>query len=331
MVGYQQLLTDPASYGLIVVATFPLIGNYGVNKPDSVSEEAYAAGYVVRELCDEPSNYRCEASLPDFLKENAVVTLTGVDTRSITRHIRETGEQKGVIVTYDSQAGIDIEELKKELSQWQHVPREIPHFAGSVGAIDAATPVSCKLAVLDLGMGYDVTRMLASMGVSLITFSPDRSPESILSQNPDGILISNGGGSPTDYEEAVKTVKQFASVGIPMLGVGIGHLVLALATGGEISHLHSGHRGANQPVYCLQNGRTYITSQNHGFIVAADKLPSGAELSYRNSNDQSVEGLHYKDINADSVQFMPDTTHGKQATRFVYEDFIALVLARKGK
>lgn len=327
MVGYQQQLTDPANYGLIIVQTFPLIGNYGVNSKNGYTTDAvHAAGYVVRELCDEPSNYLCEGTLPDFLDKNSVAAITGVDTRSITRHIRENGEMKGVIAIGE----VNLDELKKELSAWTPAPCKFESSSGSVGNIGGESS-RCKLAVLDMGAGFDFYATLCNMSAGINKFSPDTSADGILSNNPDGIVISNGGGNPADFKKAIETIKELSKTGIPMLGVGLGHLLLALAMGGEIEAMHCGHRGANQPVYRNANGRTYITSQNHGFVASSGKLPEGAEISYKNSNDKTVEGFIYNGINAQSVQFMPDTTKGTQSTRFIYEDFIAQVLARKGK
>lgn len=327
MVGYQQLLTDPANHSLIVVQTFPLIGNYGINQYDYTTDTAHLAGYVVRELCDNPSNYRCMQSLPDFLDKNKVVALTEIDTRSLTRYIRENGEMKGVIASGE----VNIDELKKELAGWQDEPCSTEGFksAAAIGIIGGEPP-AFKLSMLDIGAGKDFYLTLCNRGADLNICSPDMGAEDILANKPDGIVISNGGGNPADYKEAIKTIKELAKSGIPMLGVGLGHLVMALAFGGETQTMHCGHRGANQPVYRNENGRTYITSQNHGYIVSDKRLPSGAVVSYKNANDATVEGLSYPEINAWSVQFMPDTVKGVQSTAFIYDDFIEAVMKKKG-
>lgn len=336
MVGYQQLLTDPASKGLLLVQTFPLIGNYGINSTDFESDSPQVAGYIAREICDAPSNYKCEGNLESYFKENGVIAITNIDTRQLTRHIRENGEMRGVIAT--GKAALDQDTLLTEVKQWNEEARPRVNFArlGTAAPVDDGgekKPV-VRLAMLNFGAAESQARIPCEMGAALSIYSGNVTAIDIIARNPDGILISNGGGIPNinEFSTEIALIKELLNTtDIPILAIGLGHQLLALANGMTVSRMKCGHRGSNQPVYCIENGRTYITSQNHGYTVDAESVKN-CEIAFKNANDNTIEGLRYE--NALSVQFIPDGIASKQSTAFIYEEFFARMnkaAEKKGK
>ena len=313
MVGYQENLISPSNSGLLLAQTFPLIGNYGVI--DGKSAPVRAGGYIVREICASPSNYRCEGKLEDFLRDGQVVGICGVDTRRLTRHIREKGEMTGMIF---SGPGYDREALLEELSGWH------PAFAPETEAARLAEVPGAKKTVAVLGeFTPGMQALFARRQVQPACFGWDTPAEEILRVKPDGLLLSDGIGDPTAFPGRVKQVQALLEQKLPAFGIGLGHQLLALAKGMEVCRMKCGHRGANQPVYCLANGRTYITAQNHGFVVKS--VHDCGEIRFENANDHTVEGLSYRDIPAFSVQFLPDTTPGTQSTSYLYDEFFGLL------
>lgn len=313
MVGYQENLVSPSNSGLLLAQTFPLIGNYGVI--DGKSAPVRAGGYIVREICGSPSNYRCEGKLEDFLRENQVVGICGVDTRRLTRHLREQGEMPGMIF---SGPGYNREALLGELSGWR------PEFAPEIGAAPAGIVPDAEKRVAVIGeLTPGMQALFAERRLQPACFGWDTPAKEILGAEPDGLLLSDGIGDPTAFPDRVEQVRTLLAQGLPVFGIGLGHQLLALARGMEVRRMKCGHRGANQPVYRPEDGRTYITAQNHGFVV--ENAVRGCKVSFENANDHTIEGLEYADIPAFSVQFQPDTAPGTQSTSYLYEKFFDLL------
>ncbi len=320
MVGFQEALTTPANQGLLLVQTFPLAGNYGINSLGWESEQVHAAGYIVRECCEAPSNYLCEGALEDFLQKHGVVGICGLDTRRLTRHLREKGEQRGMIV---SQGPLDPEALLAELRAFvPPVPRQTL-LAGATAPVGAE--LSFRVGAADFGMTNSVHAALSSRGIALALFGPgalsqlaDQAEAGAL----DGILLSDGPEGA--YPEALEPIRRLCGTGLPILGLSLGHQLLAHAMGMQVSRLKCGHRGANQPVRQLSTGRTYITTQNHAcYVDKASVLAGTAEITFQNANDQTCEGLRYTGFPGISVQFLPDGEAHIHSTAFIYDQFAA--------
>lgn len=314
VVGYLETLTDPAYYGQIVVQTFPLIGNYGVIGEDVEGKKCHLKGYVVREWCDTPSNFRCDYDIDKFLKEQNIPGIYGVDTREITKTIRENGVMNAVIC---SEVPEDISFLKDY------------KVTGSVSAttcgdvMNVAEGEAYKVAVMDLGAVGDTVSHLAKRGCAVTILPASASAEEILALDPDGIVLSNGGGDPSENLEIIEEIKKLVGKKA-ILGISLGHQLLAMANGGSCEKLKYGHRGGNQPAKDVFGSRSYMTSQNHGYVVLADTV-DGAKLTYVNLNDNSCEGLEYPEKKALSVQFIPEEFKGPHDTSFIYDKFISLM------
>lgn len=324
-VGYQEAITNPANAGLLLVQTFPLIGNYGVNDFGDESDRAWINGYVVREICDCPSNYLCKGTLEDYLTEKGVVGICGIDTRCLTRHIRQNGEMKGVICT---EGLFDKEALLKEMAAWQ--PENAVARQGLAGGeATGGDRADYTLLVLDMGAPRSFSHTLVERGARVLLRPATVSAGEVKGMQVDGIVLSDGPGDPRENPAIIANVRELVSLGLPVLGISLGHQVLALSQGMKVHEMKCGHRGANQPVYRVENGRTYITTQNHAWAVDADSVnDEAAAVSYVNANDKTVEGLRYRGIPAVSVQFIPDSKPGSQSTSYIYDDFFAML---KGK
>lgn len=325
MVGYQEALTTPANKDILLVQTFPLIGNYGVNNAGTESTET-ASGYIVREICEKPSNYLCNGDLESFLIQKGIVGICGIDTRRLTRHIREKGEMNGVICS-----GQEVDAAG--LAAYTYAPKAEAPEASAIGVIGVNAEKSYRILVVNFGLTRSALLGLAGHGML---------PEKVCGANSltetvsgldlsayNGVFLSDGPGDPAAYSAELDGVRALAESGLPIFAVSLGHQLLALAQGMKTIPLKHGHRGANQPVLCLKNGRTYITSQNHGFAVDRDSLPDGVAVSYENANDKTVEGLSYQNLAAVSVQFLPDSQPGTQSTGYLYSEFAALMDAHK--
>lgn len=323
MVGYQEALTDPANDGMLLTQTFPLIGNYGINSAGWESGSVHAAGYIVREYCEFPSNYRCEGAVNDFLKENGVVGICDIDTRHLTKLIRENGEQRGMIV---SDGSFDKDACLAELNAWQPGNGVEKSTAVSNTLSAAGLPAACKVAVIDFGLTNSLKKALLERGAELAILPWNATAEQVKAVNPDGILLSDGPGDPNELADILPNLRDIAALGLPMLAISLGHQLLALANGISVSRMKVGHRGANQPVVNTATGRTYITSQNHGYVaLPEDPDAFTCVVSYRNANDRSVEGFSYKTISAESVQFIPDNAKGNASTSYIYDEFLAKI------
>lgn len=319
MTGYQELLTDPTNAGQIVTMTYPLIGNYGVNEEDVTSDKICVKGLIAREFCDEPSNWRSVDFLDNYLKKNGVIGLKGIDTRELTRILREKGTMNGIITT---DAGLEHEECLNKIRNFKpgnlvgNVTTEKMYHIPGTGH---------KVAVLDYGVKGSLLNSLTKRNCDVYVFPANAEAEEILTVGPDGILLSNGPGNPQDCKSQVDVVKKLLGK-LPVFGIGLGHQILALAMGGETTKLKYGHRGGNHPVKDLGKDRTYITAQNHGYVVSADKFDTeSAVVTHINMNDNTVEGIKYIKIPAFGVQFHPEVSSGYGDTGYLYNEFISMM------
>ncbi len=316
MVGYMETLTDPSYAGQIIMQTFPLIGNYGVI-PEDFEGDCFARGYVVRELCGQPSNFRSQYELDRFLKGRGVCGICGVDTRQITRIIREEGVMN---------AGI-FYELPAEL-------RDIQSYscAGAVALVShrekrvfpAQGQEKFTVALIDYGAKQNIIRCLCARGCKVISLPFDVTAEEVLSLGVDGVMLSNGPGDPKENVRAIAEIKKLLGK-LPVFGICLGHQLTALALGGDTVKLKYGHRGANQPVKRLSDGRCFITSQNHGYAVVSESMKGKGVLSYINANDFSCEGLDYPELGCFTVQFHPEAAGGPRDTGFLFDRFISMM------
>lgn len=324
MTGYQEILTDPSYCGQIVTMTYPHIGNYGVNPEDMESDRIQVAGFVVREGSDIPSNFRATQSLPEFLREREIVGIQGIDTRALTRLIRDEGAMNGIISAID----LDPESLLKKVRQapsmtGQDLARVVTRQSWEIWKAnhDAA---SFKVVAVDFGIKYNILRQLADHGCETTIVPAQTSAEDILALNPDGIFLSNGPGDPAAVSYAIETVRHLLGKK-PVFGICLGHQILALARGAKTYKLKFGHRGGNHPVKHLATGKIEITSQNHGFAVDVDSLPNTIEPTHWNLNDQTLEGFRCTDLPAFSVQYHPEASPGPHDARYLFQDFIHLM------
>ncbi|MBW2411203.1 MAG: glutamine-hydrolyzing carbamoyl-phosphate synthase small subunit [Deltaproteobacteria bacterium] len=327
MTGYQEILTDPSYHFQLVVMTYPQIGNYGVNPKDFESRRIYAAGFIIREYSPIVSHWQANKSLDDYLKNYGVVGISEVDTRALTRHLRDQGAQMGLITTSEEPLEILVARL-----------RGSPRLVGRDIASEVTTATyyqwpleeelspkqepSFKVAVYDFGVKYSILRALYLHGCELRVFPARTPPETVLEWDPDGIFLSNGPGDPEPLTYAVDTVRYLLGKK-PIFGICLGHQILGLALGGKTTKLKFGHHGANHPVICLPTGAVEITSQNHGFIVAADSLPHAhVEITHINLNDETLEGFRHKSLPAFSVQYHPESAPGPHDSRYLFEQFL---------
>lgn len=320
MTGYLETLTDPAFFGQIVVQTFPLIGNYGVIPEDFESNKPHLKAYVVKECCQEPSNFRCSGVLDNFLKENNIIGIYGIDTRALTRLVREHGTMNAIIST-DKQAALNKLEQVKSYKIQKPVLQVADHEPYVVGEKNNGLKVS----VYDLGAKKSLAEALVRRGCKVTVYGCNATAEQMLESCPDGILISNGPGNPKDNGFQIEQLKSLAKKRIPMFGICLGHQLLALSQGADCVEMAHSHMGENQPVIDKESDRVYITSQGHGFAVDMNKLPKGASVSFVNVNDGTCEGLTYKNIPAFSVQFNPEGCGGPLDTVFMFDKFVELM------
>ncbi len=324
MTGYQEIITDPSYKGQIVAMTYPLMGNYGINKEDVESRKPFLEGFVVKEYSKIASNWKKEQSLGGYLKENNILGIEGIDTRKLTLHIREKGAMKAVLSTDDQN---EASLIKKAQS-----------CRGLVG-VDLVSQVSilkrynysqikdakCKVVVLDCGVKYNILRELLRNRCNIVVLPAQATYEEILEIGPDGVLLSNGPGDPAAVDYLVKTVTKLIGK-LPIFGICLGHQILGLALGGKTYKLKFGHHGANHPVKDLRTGKVFITSQNHGFCVEIDSLnKKDIELTHVNLNDNTLEGLRHKKLPIFSVQFHPEASPGPHDAEYLFAEFTKLM------
>jgi carbamoyl-phosphate synthase small subunit len=317
MTGYLETLTDPSYYGQIVLQTFPLIGNYGVIPPDFESATIGAKAYIVKYPCQNPSNFRSKGDLDAFLRERGITGLCGIDTRALTRIIRENGVMNGKI-TATPPTSADIAAVKA----YSIINAVAAVSSRSITKTIPGQPQAAKrVALMDFGAKRGITAALAARGCEVWSFPHDSGAQKILNMKPHGIMLSNGPGDPAESANngIIETLRILQQSGVPIFGICLGHQLLALANGYSTRKLKFGHRGANQPVKELSTGRVYITSQNHGYAVTADKG------SFVNVNDGTCEGMDYG--NSFSVQFHPEACSGPLDTAFLFDRFIARINA----
>ncbi len=338
MSGYQEILTDPSYTGQIVTMTYPLIGNYGVNREDMESAAVHPRAFLVKEYNGYPSNFRSRQSLAEFLQEYKVLGVEGFDTRALVRHIRTKGAMKGVISTSD----LDPISLQNKAQQWaglvgqdmvSRVSCKEPYgFADNqvVPGTNFSTAKQCvadplKIVAFDFGIKYNQVRIFTEKGCQVQVVPATTDAKTVLAMNPDGVFLSNGPGDPEGVPGVVETVKALLGKK-PMFGICLGHQIMGLAYGGKTFKLKFGHRGGNQPVKDLVTGKVEITAQNHGFCVDMDSLdPGNVELTHINLNDNSVEGMRHKIYPAFSVQYHPEHAPGPHDAEYLFDRFIEMM------
>ena len=352
MTGYLETLTDPSYFGQIVTQTFPLIGNYGVIPEDFESRKCFVKGYIVRELCSLPSNFRCQSDLDSYLKSQNIVGIAEIDTRALTKKLRESGVMNGMIISgiekpviensllekikaYRVDQSVETVSTSTLLSDKQNVVKDYPEINHHIFHSDK----KIKILLWDFGAKYNIPRELEKRNAEVITVPYSYTADDILKLDPDGIMLSNGPGDPADNTGVIAEIAKLAQYNIdaqasgkkmvPIFGICLGHQLLALARGCKTSKLKYGHRGGNHPVKEVETGRVFITSQNHGYAVQCDDLPSFAKLAFYNSNDKTCEGITYTDIPAFSVQFHPEACGGPHDTNFLFDKFIQNILTNK--
>jgi len=324
MTGYLETLTDPSYYGQIVCQTFPLIGNYGVIEEDFESNASHVKGYIVRDICDAPSNFRSQGKLDDMLKKLGVVGICGIDTRELTKIVRESGVMNGII-TDSPQLSPD----KKKLLDEYVIKDAVKSVSWKEKRVVKVKKVKKKVALLDYGIKRNIIEKLTKRGCEVTVFPHDTSAEDIIAFNPDGIMLSNGPGNPEENVYEIAQIKKLVKSGIPMFGICIGHQLLALAHGAKTYKLKYGHRGGNQPVKDMETGRVYVSTQNHGYAVDNATVPKSAKISFVNVNDGTCEGIDYTKSNVFSVQFHPEACAGPLDTGYLFDRFIENMEGRK--
>ena len=327
MTGYLEILTDPSYAGQAVVMTYPLIGNYGVCYEDMEDEQPWPDGFIVRELCGEPSNFRSETALEQFLKAHDIPGIEGIDTRALTKILRTQGTMNGMITTNEN---FNLDEILPKIREFKanDVVRRVTCKEPQVISADVPqdwTKEHYKVALMDFGAKKNIARELSKRGCDVTVYPAYTSAEEILAARPDGIMLSNGPGDPKDCGPIIQEVKKMFDSDVPMFGICLGHQLLALANGADTRKMKWGHRGANHPVKDLKTGRVYISTQNHGYVVADRTVPENvAEVSFRNANDATTEGLHYLGKDVFTVQFHPEAC-GPQDTAFLFDRFINMM------
>jgi carbamoyl-phosphate synthase small subunit len=337
MTGYQEIMTDPSYCGQIVTFTYPLIGNYGINAEDMESEKVRAQAMVCRELCERPSNWRATASLPAWLEEQGVPGISGIDTRALTRHLRDHGVMRACLSAIDEDADALVEKARRSPSMLGLGLADIvtcvePYWWSDEGPAEncPAPDTSKPLAVvMDFGVKWNILRRLHAEGFR-VRVVPARTPaREVLAMEPDGVVLSNGPGDPEPLDFAIAAARELA-LAVPTLGICLGHQLLGLAAGGRTRKLKFGHHGANHPVIDKRTGEVQVTSQNHGFIVDADSLPGGEwQLTHWSGNDGTLEGMVHRVLPVLSCQYHPEASPGPHDARSWFKAF-ATAVAKRG-
>ncbi len=357
MTGYQEMLTDPSYGGQILVPTYPMIGNYGTSEADVESNRVQVSGFVVREDCEEPSHPLSEGTVHDYLLKNGIPGISGVDTRAITRKLRSAGVMMGIITPReDVSAALDVLSKAPRYGEFDvvgAVSTDKPYpWKGDAGeksrayydllgrakqgglgrdvgagnSVRDADGKSIKIVVSDYGVKLNILRSLRARGCDVVVVPDDASTSEILANNPDGVMLSPGPGDPDLLDRSVESVKGLAGK-VPMMGICLGHQVIARAFGASTFKLHFGHRGGNQPVKDLETGKVYVTAQNHGYAVDAEDLPDELEVSHVNLNDNTVEGLRHRDLPIMTIQYHSEASPGPHDSEYLFDRFVAMVRA----
>lgn len=363
MAGYLEVLTDPSYAGQAVCMTYPLIGNYGVCRQDCESRRPWPDGFIVRELSRMPSNFRSDCSIQEYLKEYDVPGIAGIDTRALTKILREKGTMNGMITTNEN---YDLEEILPKLAAYttgkvvekvtcaekyevkgaKDLSENGPVSGSAVfnkeafaagekekrpSMVRALNGAGKRVALLDLGAKENIARSLAMRGCDVTVYPAGTKAEEIIADAPDGIMLSNGPGDPKECTGVIQEIRKLYETDIPIFAICLGHQLMALAMGGRTVQMKYGHHGVNHPVKDLARGTCSVTPQNHCFMVDPDHLPEGAVVSHVNWNDQTVEGVRYTDRKAFSVQFHPEACGGPRETSYLFDDFLAMVRENKSK
>ena len=320
MCGYPELLTDPSYAGQGVVMTYPMIGNYGICIEDAESGKPWLSAFIVHNVSGLASNFRCDLDLNSYLQNNHIPGMYGLDTRALTRVLRESGTMKGMIAYGENP---DREAMKKVIADFQMVSC-VPLVSVQHGRVYGDGPV--RIALHDYGVKQNIIRSLVQRGCTVKCFAHDCTMEDMLDFRPDGIMLSNGPGDPQENRKAIGELKRIYEYGIPTFGICLGHQLMALSQGFDTYKLKYGHRGINHPVKELTDNRVYITSQNHGFVVDAKTVdPQKAQVSFISMNDGSVEGLTYASGRVFTVQFHPEACGGPKDTGYLFDRFLTLI------
>ncbi|MFA6708108.1 MAG: carbamoyl phosphate synthase small subunit [Fusobacterium sp.] len=314
MTGYQELLTDPSYCGQIVVMTYPMIGNYGINLEDMESDRSYLKGFIIKEDAKLPNNFRCEMTLDGFLRQNNIVAFKGVDTRQLVKIIREEGAMKAIITAED----LTEKELYERFSNFNNSTAVAKVSTKEIYEIKG---YGKKIGVMDFGIKRNILRNFQNRNCNLTVFPWDTTADEILKYNLDGLFLSNGPGDPTDLENSILEIKKIIGK-LPIAGICLGQQLIALALGGSTTKLKYGHRGCNHPVKDLERNKIHITSQNHGYVV--DKVPDSMEVTHINLNDNSIEGLKSDEFHIMSVQYHPEGCPGPEDNNYLFDDFLKL-------
>lgn len=335
MTGYQEILTDPSYRGQIVTMTYPQIGNYGITEEDQESSRPHLAGFIVREHSRVRSNFRSETSLSEFLNEWGVVAIESIDTRALVRRIRSHGAMRGVLSTTDMEdeslvakaqaspglVGRDLvrEVMPEKPCDWREPTSEWTHLSDARSQVEEGK--SPHVVALDFGMKWNIPRHLYNQGCQVTVLPGASSAEEVLAHKPDGVFLSNGPGDPEPLEYAIGTIRDLLGKQ-PIFGICLGHQLLSLACGAKTFKMKFGHRGANQPVQRLEDGTVEITSQNHGFAVDEESLPDALEVTHRSLNDNTIEGVRHRELDAFSVQYHPEASAGPHDSHYLFGEFL---------
>lgn len=326
MTGYVEMLTDPSYAGQILMMTYPHMGNYGVNIKDFESEKIQVKGFVARHICQKPSNWRSQKSLDQFLAEEGIPSIEGIDTRMLTKKSRIHGTMKAMLKVYNSNESININQIKNDLKKYPDISKI--NFINKIKKNTVRNIKSTgkfKVILIDCGVKNSIINQLTSRGVDVKIVPYDYPPKKILKENPDGVFISNGPGNPKIVKSTIKSIKELVNR-IPIGGICLGLQLIALSAGAETFKLKFGHRGSNQPVKDLSSGRVFISTQNHGFAVDSDSIKNtDLEITQINLNDNTIEGLANKDSSVIAVQYHPEASPGPHDTHEFFDKFIEIL------
>lgn len=324
MTGYLEVLTDPSYAGQAVVMTYPLIGNYGVT-PDAESSKSWVSGYIVQELSRMPSNFRCKESVQDYLKAQDIPGIADIDTRALTKILREKGTMNGLITTNET---FNLDEVLVRLKNY--VIGDVVTEVSCQEKMTFAGNGNCKVALMDFGAKNNIDNSLLNRGCDVTIYPAHTTAEEIISDHPDGIMLSNGPGNPETCESIIEEIKKLSQSNIPIFAICLGHQLMALAHGGRTKRLKYGHRGGNHPVRDLKTGRVFITSQNHGYVVDESSIDESIAVpAYQNVNDGTNEGYSYRDKKIFTVQFHPEASPGPLDSGSLFDQFLNVMGGNK--
>lgn len=322
VLGYNEMITDPAYCGQILIQTFPLVGNYGIIPEELDPKKPALSGYIIKSICDSPSNFRCEGNLENYLKDNGVVALGGIDTRELTQIIRDNGTMNGKITADIS----DVDSIITNLKEFKNTACPCKVSTDKAVVYESETHEN-KVCLIDFGCTKSFIDLFVSSGMDVTVLPYNTSAQEILSGNFDGVILSPGPGDPNNFDNILAEIRDLINTDIPVYACGLGHEMVALAIGASVSKHSYGHRGVNQPVKDIANNKIYITAQNHGYITDESSLPSEATVTFINVNDKTVEGFNYK--NKITTQFAPNLCNGPHNTYSIIANFKNLMKGDK--